>query len=52
MQQESDYACNSIVMSRDGFSQILENNEGKDYLWTTDINKELPIKMPRTGKSS
>ena len=28
---------------------MVGSSDGKNFYWTTDINAELPIKMPTTG---
>lgn len=46
----------SIWISQEGLETITHNKEnnanGKDYIWTTDINIELPIFMDSTGFQS
>jgi long-chain-fatty-acid--CoA ligase ACSBG len=52
MQKPSDHQTSSIVMSKEGFQSLMDTQDGKNFHWTTDINVELPIKMPLTGKVS
>ena len=35
----------TVLMSSQGFSELLSSQDGRDLFWTTDIKKELPIKM-------
>jgi hypothetical protein len=37
------------MMSKNGYQQLLGNKDGKNLYWTTDVNVELPIKMPVSG---
>ena len=39
-------------MSREGYSNIVGNEDGKNIWWTTDMNCELPIKIGDTGASA
>lgn len=39
----------TILMSSQGYSDLIGSKNGKDLYWTTDINAELPIKMAATG---
>lgn len=52
MQKSTDYTTSSVILSKDGFQKLIDNDDGKNLHWTSDINVELPIKMPSTGKVS
>lgn len=39
-------------MSTQGYRDLINCNDGKNLYWTTDINAELPIKMPASGMGS
>ena len=45
----SQYSGTSVWMSKDGFSNLIGTKDGKNLYWTTDVNVELPIKMPASG---
>ena len=36
-------------MSKQGYRDLVGSPDGKNFYWTTDVNVELPIKMPTTG---
>jgi hypothetical protein len=40
-----------VVISVDGFSDLIDSKDGKDLHWTTQIDKELPIKMAPDSSS-
>jgi len=52
MQKESDYRGNVLMMSTEGYRKLLNSKDGKNVYWTTEINTELPIRMPATGMVS
>lgn len=35
----------NILMSAQGFVDLAQVQDGKDLHWTTDVSRELPIKM-------
>jgi hypothetical protein len=37
-------------MSSQGFQELLSTKDGRDLHWTTDIMKEMPIKMRGTDE--
>lgn len=39
-------------MSTQGYRDLINCEDGKNLFWTTDINVELPIKMPTSGLGS
>ena len=39
-------------MSAQGYRDLIKCDDGKNLYWTTDINAELPIKMPSSGLGS
>jgi hypothetical protein len=39
----------TILMSSQGYADLVGTPNGKNLYWTTDINAELPIKMAATG---
>lgn len=41
-----------VVMSAQGYSQLVDTSDGKNLFWTTDINTELPIKIRKSGIGS
>lgn len=49
MQKETDYKANTMVMSLDGYTNLVGSDDGKNIYWTDDVNVELPIRMPSTG---
>ena len=49
---ESDFAGNTITMSKQGYMDLIKSVDGKNVYWTTDVNVELPIKMQSTGLGS
>lgn len=51
-QKESDYHGKTIMMSMDGYRNLIDSKDGKNIYWTDDINVELPIRMPTTGMGS
>lgn len=52
MQKESDYQTNIVMMTKEGYQSVVNTKDGKNLYWTTDINTELPIKIPASGKGS
>ena len=42
----------TVLISSQGFSDLVGSNDGKNLHWTTDINSELPIKMAAYGMSA
>ena len=48
----SDYLPSRVTMSLDGYKEAIKAENGKNIIWTTDINTELPIRMPKTGVST
>ena len=47
--KESDHTANVVVMSKNGYQQLMNSKDGENIHWTTDVNVELPIKIPTTG---
>lgn len=43
------YSGTSVWMSKQGYGDLVGAKDGKNLYWTTDINVELPIKMPASG---
>ena len=43
---------NTVVMSKEGYQRLLGNKDGNGLYWTTDINVELPVRVPSSGKGS
>lgn len=41
----------TMHMSSSGFKALEKGAHGKNFIWTTDINQELPIKMGSAGMS-
>jgi hypothetical protein len=39
----------TILMSSQGYADLIGTKDGKNLYWATDINAELPIKMSATG---
>ena len=39
----------TILMSSQGYADLIGTTDGKDLHWTTDIKTELPIKMAASG---
>jgi hypothetical protein len=39
----------TVLMSAEGYSNLINTKDGKDLHWTTEINTELPIKMAASG---
>jgi hypothetical protein len=39
----------TILMSSQGYADLIGTTDGKDLHWTTSINAELPIKMAASG---
>jgi hypothetical protein len=52
MQKDSDYKGNTIMMTKEGYQQVVDTKDGKNLYWTTDPNFELPIKIPSSGRGS
>jgi len=52
MQKESDYKSSTIMMTKDGYQNLVDTKDGKNLYWSTDVNFELPIKIPATGRGS
>lgn len=42
----------TVLISSQGFSDLVGGADGKNLHWTTDINTELPIKMATHGMSA
>ena len=42
----------TVLISSQGFSDLVGSTDGKNLHWTTDINCELPIKMAAYGMSA
>lgn len=42
----------TVLISSQGFSDLVGSTDGKNLHWTTDINSELPIKMAAYGMSA
>lgn len=36
-------------MSAQGYSKLVNTEDGKNLFWTSDINVELPIKLSKSG---
>ena len=51
-QEDAANVGNTILMSSQGFVDLVGCKNGKDLYWTTDINAELPIKMSATGNGA
>jgi len=49
---ESDYSGNTVLMSKQGYQDLVGTSDGQNLFWTTDVKAELPIKMPSTGIAS
>jgi long-chain-fatty-acid--CoA ligase ACSBG len=47
--EESSNIGSTILMSSQGYADLVGTKNGKNLYWTTDINAELPIKMAATG---
>ena len=45
----SDYEPSRVTMTLKGYKEAVKSQNGRDVIWTTDINTELPIRMPLTG---
>ena len=43
------YETNNIQISSDGFQKLTGTKDGKNFLWTTEINTELPIRIGTSG---
>jgi hypothetical protein len=41
-----------VMMSAQGYSQLVNTDGGKNIFWTSDINTELPIKVKAVGPGS
>lgn len=52
MQKESDYHGSIVMMTKEGYQRAVDTSDGKNLYWTTDINFEMPIKIPATGRGS
>lgn len=39
----------TVLMSAEGYQNLINAKDGKDLHWTTEINTELPIKMASHG---
>ena len=50
--EDSSSLGSTILMSSQGYADLVGSQDGKNLYWTTDINTELPIKMGQTGMSS
>ena len=46
---ENSNVGSTILMSSQGYADLVGTKDGKNLYWTTDINAELPIKMTATG---
>ena len=46
-QEDAANVGNTILMSSQGFVDLVGCKNGKDLYWTTDINAELPIIEPK-----
>jgi hypothetical protein len=46
---EASNIGSTILMSSQGYADLVGIKNGKNLYWTTDINAELPIKMAATG---
>ena len=42
---EDSLIGSTVLMSAQGYSNLINTQDGKDLHWTTDIKTELPIKM-------
>ena len=41
-----------VMISTEGYKQLVPTEDGKNLFWTTDPNAELPIKMATSGPAS
>ena len=41
-----------VIMSAQGYAQLVNTTDGKNLFWTSDINTELPIKLRKSGIGS
>jgi hypothetical protein len=39
----------TIVLSHQGYKDIIKSSDGQNLYWTSDVNCELPIKMGEKG---
>lgn len=46
---EASNIGSTILMSSQGYADLVGTKDGKNLYWTTDVNAELPIKMAATG---
>jgi long-chain-fatty-acid--CoA ligase ACSBG len=42
----------TILMSSQGYADLVGTKNGQNLYWTTDINAEIPIKMAATGSGA
>jgi hypothetical protein len=49
---ENSQIGSTILMSAEGYSNLISTKDGKDLHWTTDIKTELPIKMAASGNGA
>ena len=47
--EEASNIGSTILMSSQGYADLVGTKDGKNLYWTTDVNAELPIKMAATG---
>ncbi len=41
-----------IMMSSEGYKNIVNSEDGQNLFWTTDKDTELPIRMTKSGLGS
>jgi hypothetical protein len=49
---EASNIGSTILMSSQGYADLVGSKNGQNLFWTTDINAELPIKMAATGNGA
>ena len=49
---ENTQIGSTILMSAEGYSNLMSTKDGKDLHWTTEIKRELPIKMAASGNGA
>tara|TARA_B110000285_G_scaffold54464_1_gene62025 strand:+ start:385 stop:570 length:186 start_codon:yes stop_codon:yes gene_type:complete len=49
---ENTQIGSKILMSAEGYSNLMSTKDGKDLHWTTEIKTELPIKMAASGNGA
>jgi long-chain-fatty-acid--CoA ligase ACSBG len=47
--EEASNIGTTILMSSQGYADLVGTKNGQNLYWTTDVNAELPIKMAATG---